>query len=118
MAQETREDDLELKELGQFIGSESYHCYLCSKLTDGIVYVMHNGYSWFVTDALAIIRLDKRLLAEPFLAVKLKLKADLKNPEWHAADLIITDGNSDENPFLPAAIRINRRKKRANPILR
>lgn len=50
--------DLELKELGFYHGTTKY--YRISPLfrtyvTDGIIYIMENGYSWFVTDALSII---------------------------------------------------------------
>lgn len=77
-------DDLELKELDMYHGTEKYHDVMGGNVTDGVAYIMNNGYSWFVTDSLAVIRIQ--LKKEPFLSVKLKLKDD-------TADMIITDGN-------------------------
>lgn len=79
-------EDLELKGLGQFIGTLEYHKagFFKSNLTDGIAYLMENGYSWFITDTLAVIEL--KFKDEEFLAINLKVK-DSK------ADMIITDGN-------------------------
>jgi len=80
-------DDLYLKALGQFIGSQQYFKVLGANVTDGVKYIMDNGYSWFVTDALAVIMFKPELRREPFLTVELKRAEDSE------ADLIITDGN-------------------------
>ena len=82
-------DDLHLKELPYFYGTEHYHRMspmFKTVVTDGVYYVMQNGYSWFVTDALVII--EKKLVCsgELFLSVKLILGAP--------ARLQITDGNT------------------------
>ena len=53
-------------------------------VTDGIIYLMENGYSWFVTDAIAVIRY--KLRNQEFLSINLKVR-DGK------AVMIITDGN-------------------------
>lgn len=85
MAEE--KDDLELKELGQYYGTTQYHNVLGKNVTDGIVYIMHNGYSWFVTDMLAVlIYHDKFKGYEDFLSVKLKL-------EGTKGTAVIEDGN-------------------------
>jgi hypothetical protein len=78
--------DLELKALGGFIGTQQYYREMGTLYTDGVKYIMENGYSWVVTDALAMIMCNRVLKAQPFLAVKLK-RSDSE------ADLIIDDGN-------------------------
>jgi len=82
-------DDLELKELGGFIGTQSYYAVLGANVTDGVKYIMDNGYSWFVTDTLAVVKGLARLKAQPFLAVKLKRTANKE------ADVTIEDGNDN-----------------------
>jgi hypothetical protein len=83
-------EDLELKELGYFTGTEKYHSfgkmYGNAVATDGVKYIMDNGYFWFVIDALTVIKL--KLKDEPFLTIKLKLLGKNK------AQIIITDGNT------------------------
>ncbi len=77
-------DDLELKELRHFSGTEQYHRVMGINATDGVAYIMQNGYSWFVTDAVAVIM--TKLKGQEFLSIKLEVK-DSK------AKMIITDGN-------------------------
>lgn len=77
-------DDLELKGLEQFCGTEQYHRVMGMNATDGVAYIMQNGYSWFVTDAAAVIMM--KLKGEEFLSVKLVVKGT-------TAKMIITDGN-------------------------
>lgn len=77
-------DDLELTGLEQFCGSEGYHRVLGMNVTDGVAYIMNNGYSWFVTDAIAVIL--SKLKSEEFLSIKL-----LVNDE--KATMLITDGD-------------------------
>lgn len=79
-------DDLELKNLNEFIGTERYHNVMGIKCTDGVAYIMENGYSWFVTDSIAVI--ITKLKNQEFLSVSLKLK----NNE---AQMIITNGNEN-----------------------
>lgn len=85
-----RKDDLELKQLGQFRGTTQYHkmgsLFGDTVATDGVAYIMKNGYGWFVTDALAVIIFKFR--NEPFISIKLKLLEDNK------AKMILTDGNT------------------------
>ena len=78
------EMDLELKQIHNFTGTEQYHNVMGVNVTDGIAYLMENGYSWFITDSLVIIRM--RFKNEEFLSVKLKLNGD-------KAKMVITDGN-------------------------
>jgi hypothetical protein len=88
------EQDLELKDLNQYYGTQNYYSYLGIKLTDGIAYIMRNGYSWFVTDAIAVIvahpKIRQYLQEDTFLSIKLKLSKS-KN----SADMIIDDGNGN-----------------------
>lgn len=83
-------DDLELKALDNFIGSESYYNVFGVKVTDGVNYIMANGYSWFVTDAILAVKFIANLKAEPHLTIELKLIEPKK------ADMVITDGNGNE----------------------
>jgi hypothetical protein len=87
------EPDLELKNLYGYIGTQSYYNYLGVKLTDGIRYIMENGYSWFVTDTVALIvahpRIRRYLARDSFLAIKLRLRG-------LGADLIVEDGNENQ----------------------
>lgn len=82
-------DDLELKALAGFIGTARYYRVFGALVTDGVKYLMHNGYSWFVTDAIAVLKFKPKLKAESFLTVELHLAEDSE------ADLIITDGNEN-----------------------
>jgi hypothetical protein len=62
-------------------------------VTEGVKYIMDNGYSWFVTDFIAVIKFREKfpkLRNHPFLTVKLKLTGDSE------ADMIIEDGNYNE----------------------
>jgi len=77
-------EDLTLGKLGQFTGTEAYHNMMGVYVTDGIIYLMENGYSWFVIDAVAVIKY--KLSNQEFLSIKLKVR-DGK------AVMTITDGN-------------------------
>lgn len=78
-------DDLELKELNQFCGTEQYHNVMGVNITDGIKYIMENGYSWFVTDFVVVAKM--KLKNQEFLSIKLKLKNETGQME-------VTDGNN------------------------
>ena len=78
--------DLELKGLGQFIGTTRYFNVLGYNVTDGVYYIMENGYSWFVTDFLAVVRFNQKLRNEGFLSIYLKL-------DGNKAKMEVTDGN-------------------------
>ena len=73
-----KEPDLELKHLENFIGTTKYVEYFGVYLTDGVVYIMNNGYSWFVSDSVfEILRLVKIYEdASNFMVVKLKVNKD------------------------------------------
>jgi hypothetical protein len=90
------EPDLELKSLSQFYGTQQYYNVFGVKVTEGVKYIMDNGYSWFVTDFIAVIKFREKfpkLRNQPFLSVKLKLCGDVAR--WEG-DLIIEDGNYNE----------------------
>jgi len=78
------ETDLYLRDINSYTGSEKYYNVLGIYVTDGVKYIMDNGYSWFVTDAIAVIR--AKLKNEGFLTVALKNQSDMATME-------ITDGN-------------------------
>jgi len=80
-------EDLELKYLDQFIGSERYYRVMNTIITDGVNYIMQNGYSWLITDALIVIK--TKLINEEFLSIKLQV-----NKEKNTAIMLITDGNN------------------------
>jgi hypothetical protein len=85
------ETDLELKQLGQYYGTQQYYNVFGVNVTEGVKYIMDNGYSWFVTDFIAVFRSRfPKLRNQPFLTVKLKLTGDSE------ADMIIEDGNYNE----------------------
>lgn len=90
-----QEPDLELKALSNYYGTEHYYSVLGSTVTDGVRYLMENGYSWLITDVIPLLRLRDNLKREPFLAIQLTLH----NSEAH---LTITDGGKDDN--LPVAL--------------
>jgi hypothetical protein len=87
-------EDLELKALHQFNGTTRYWDYLGMLITDGIIYIMQNGYNWLVTDAIITIHSDKRiqnyLKNENFLSIKLKV-----NRENKTAKVTFEDGNNN-----------------------
>jgi hypothetical protein len=82
--------NLELNALDNFTGTEQYHNVLLGiNATDGIKYVMENGYSWFVTDTVMIVIMEKAVKAEDFVKISLEVK-DGK------ATVIYTDGDNRE----------------------
>jgi hypothetical protein len=83
--------DLELNDLNQFYASENYYKIYGALCTDGVKYIMDNGYSWFVTDAIIKIKMTK-LRTQAFLTVKLCLKPDA----FTAACTRYSDGNGKQ----------------------
>ncbi len=87
--EEAQKIDLELQDIEQFTGSEELYSLGLPyrfKITEGVKYIMDNGYSWLVTDAAAIIKY--KLRNEPFITIKLSLNE-------HGADVIYDDGNGN-----------------------
>jgi len=82
-------EDLELKKLGQFYGTEQYHSVLGSDVTDGIMYLMHNGYSWFITDTLVTLKMKDKVKNEDFVSIKLNVIGD-------KASVVMEDGNGNK----------------------
>ena len=80
-------DDLELKELDNFSGTKNYFDgFLGTLATDGVKYISNNGYSWLITDSIAVIK-TKNLVKEEFLVIKLKVLDNQK------AVMTIENGN-------------------------
>jgi len=65
--------DLELKDLNHFNGTEHYYNYMGLKLTDGVHYIMENGYSWLVSDAVVILKMRPEVRNQSFVVIHLKL---------------------------------------------
>ncbi len=88
MMQESKQEmDLDLKDLDSYHGTERYYKGFMGVLyTDGVYYISENGYSWFVTDAIAEIK--TRLSKEGFLSITLNVNKD------KTALLRISDGNN------------------------
>jgi len=84
---EEHKEDLELKGLDSYTGSDRLYRLMGIKITEGIAYIMENGYSWFVTDSIALIKTKPKLENAPFLSIDLKLE---KNG---TANMEISDGN-------------------------
>ena len=84
------ETDIELKELGYYTGSEHhYKMPLFNYLyTDGIKYIQDNGYAWFITDAMVIVR--SKFKDKEFICIKLTVDKEAKT-----AKMEITDGNEE-----------------------
>ena len=86
------EKDIELKQLEGFTGTEKYYVVLGANVTDGIHYIMDNGYAWLVTDMLSVIKfgIDEypKLKGQHFLAIKLKVTGK-------EAKATIDDGNEN-----------------------
>jgi hypothetical protein len=84
--------DTQLSQMGHFTGTEQYHSmgpiFKDIVITDGVKYIMDNGYSWFVIDSLCVI--VNKLRNHPFLTVQLKLL------RGDAGIMLITDGNENE----------------------
>lgn len=82
--------DLELKSLSQFYGTLNYYkIWFGALATDGAKYLMENGYSWVVTDAISVIKTDPKLKKQDFLVIELKLLGD------GTAKMVISDGNDN-----------------------
>ena len=89
------EPDLELKGLDNFHGSEHYYRLMGGvNATDGVHYIMQNGYSWFATDAVAVLKahpkLRKHLAHDDFAVIELRLLPDKQ------AQMLVEDGNGNE----------------------
>lgn len=69
-------EDLELTQLEQFYGTTQYYNVMGTRVTDGVKYVMDNGYSWLVTDALAVLRTHPKVRGQEFVVVKMVNEAN------------------------------------------
>ena len=85
------EDDLSLSNLSDFRGSEGYFNLMGFNATDGIGYIMKNGYSWFVTDFIAVAKFNEKIKNEEFVCIKLVIDKDTKK-----CFMLVTDGNENE----------------------
>jgi hypothetical protein len=83
--------DLELKSLNQFSGSEHYYNVMGINVTDGVKYIMDNGYGWAVTDAVIIIRMQEEVRQHKYVTVKLAVDKEKEN-----ATIYYLDRNEEE----------------------
>ena len=83
-------EDLELKEIRQYHGTAQYWDVMGANVTDGVKYVMDNGYAWVITDAVAILRMVKKVANQPFVVIQSKLEKD------DAVSISYSDGNGNE----------------------
>ena len=89
--------DLYLKDLGNYSNGtdQIYKDRLTGiKYSDGVKYIMANGYAWFISDALAVIKVKPKVRVESFLTVKLNI---LPEDSPHRASLTIDDGGKNGN---------------------
>jgi hypothetical protein len=72
-----RKEDLMLGDLNNFAGGSDrvYNIGPCN-ITDGVKYIMNNGYGWMVTDAAATLKMHGKVKDEPFVVVKLSPQED------------------------------------------
>ena len=83
-------EDLKLKMLDGFTGTEEYHLgFHGVRLTDGAKYVSDNGYTWFITDAVAVIKFEPGLDREFMLVIRL-----VPIPGSQKAKMMIENGNN------------------------
>jgi hypothetical protein len=80
--------DLNLKDIDGFSGTMQYYRVMGVSVTDGIHYIMENGYSWLVTDAIAVFKTCKEVMTEEFVSVELNVGKD-----GAPAVVVYTDGN-------------------------
>jgi len=80
-----QEKDLDLKEIGHFTGTQGYTNVLGLNATDGIVYIMKAGYSWFVTDMTIIIK--SKFKDEEFLSGVISFNFKFNTKEFFVFEL-------------------------------
>jgi len=77
--------------LDEFAGTEEYHPgFHGVRLTDGAAYISENGYSWFITDAIAAIKCEPGLSREFMLVIRL-----VPTPRSDKAKMVIDDGDNN-----------------------
>lgn len=79
---------IDLPDLPYYTGSDEYQNVMGVQATQGIVYLMKNGYSWFVTDSIVSLKMKPKLRSQPFVSIKLKV-----NTEKSTAIVNFEDGN-------------------------
>jgi len=81
------EEDKTLKYLEQYHGTQQYHRLFMGNInaTDGIKYIVDNGYHWFASDVSVILMM--KLRSEEFVAITLVVNEDKK------AVVTYTNGN-------------------------
>ena len=81
--------DISLKDLDSFHGTFYWYNVNGVNVTDGVKYVMDNGYDWVVKNAATAVRKNINVKGEEFLTIELKLLGNGK------ADVVYSDGNGN-----------------------
>jgi hypothetical protein len=68
-------EDKNLTQIDQFYGTTQYYNVMGTRVTDGVKYLMDNGYSWSVTDAVGVLQAEPKVMGEEFVSIKLKRNA-------------------------------------------
>jgi len=92
---ELKEVDKDLKDLDSYTGTQSYYWMHKRRVTDGIRYLMENGYHWFVSDALINCIHHDKLKNQHFVTIKLK-RTDIRESKggvWCQAEVEFSDGD-------------------------
>jgi hypothetical protein len=92
---EMKEIDKDLKNLDSYTGTQSYMWMHKRRVTEGIRYLMENGYHWFVSDALINCVHHDKLKNQPFITIKLK-RTDIRESKggiWCQGEVEFSDGN-------------------------
>jgi hypothetical protein len=72
-----------MNNLKSFTGSEGYtNGFMGVKLTDGVAYVAKNGASWLISDMCVILKVEKKVVSEPFVAIKFNIKDKKANVSY------------------------------------
>lgn len=72
---EAGKEDRYLTNINQFYGTTQYYDVMGTRITDGVKYLMDNGYSWAVTDAVAVLQAEPKVMGKEFVSVKLMRNA-------------------------------------------
>lgn len=85
-------DDLMLSDIDQFYGTQGYTNVMGVRVTDGVRYVMENGYSWVVTDAIVILKMKRKVAVQDFVHIKFRVQEKSSGNE---AIIYYEDGNGN-----------------------
>lgn len=82
---------LELSTLGQFTGTEEYYSnplFRGIQYTDACKFISDNGAAWLITDILAVLSHEKKVMREEFVSINVRVIDG-------GAKIIYDDGNGN-----------------------